>query len=209
LFMTLIAALKTLLHRYLGQDDVRVATNVANRHRAGTERLIGPLVNTMILRTDLGGDPSPREVMRRVRATTLAAFAHQDLPFEELAESFERDCGLKPAVLTSVMFLLQNASLRPTSSFGQILSFEEVDPSILLPLLTTTTFDISLTLREVSDGLAGTCVYKPSLFDAATIDYVLRDFQEVLGAIVTQPERPISAIRVFLNEKASKPLVLH
>ena len=83
--MVLVAALKTLLHRYLGQDDVRVATNVANRNRPGTEALIGPLVNTVILRTNLGGDPNPREVMRRVRATTLAAFAHQDLPFEELA----------------------------------------------------------------------------------------------------------------------------
>ena len=70
LFMALVAALKTLLHRYSGQDDVRVATNVANRNRPGTEGLIGPLVNTVILRTDLGGDPSPREVMRRVRATT-------------------------------------------------------------------------------------------------------------------------------------------
>ena len=76
--MTLVAALKTLLHRYLGEDDVRVATNVANRNRPETESLIGPLANTVILRTNLGGDPSPREVMRRVRATTLAAFANQD-----------------------------------------------------------------------------------------------------------------------------------
>ena len=74
----------------LGLDDVRVATNVANRNRPGSERLIGPLVNTVILRTNLGGDPTPREVMRRVRATTLAAFAHQDLPFEELVETLER-----------------------------------------------------------------------------------------------------------------------
>ena len=91
--MALVAALKTLLHRYLGEDDVRVATNVANRNRPGTEALIGPLANTVILRTNLGGDPSAREVMRRVRATTLAAFAHQDLPFEELVQTFERDAS--------------------------------------------------------------------------------------------------------------------
>ena len=89
LFMVLVAALKTLLHRYLGQDDVRVATNVANRNRPGTEALIGPLVNTVILRTNLGGDPNAREVMRRVRATTLAAFARQDLPLEELVQNLE------------------------------------------------------------------------------------------------------------------------
>src|SRR5439155_26730142 len=79
LFMALVAALKTLLHRYLAPDDLRVATLVANRNRPGTEGLIGPLANTVILRTSLAGDPNPLEVMRRVRATTLAAYAHQDL----------------------------------------------------------------------------------------------------------------------------------
>src|SRR5262249_48334644 len=78
LFMALVAALTMLLHRYLGQDDVRLATHVANRNRPGTEALIGPLANTVILRTNLSGDPGAREVMRRVRATTLAAFAHQE-----------------------------------------------------------------------------------------------------------------------------------
>ena len=97
--MALVAALKALLHRYLGQDDVRVATNVANRNRPGTEALIGRLANTVVLRTDLGGDPNAREVMRRVRATTLAAFAHQDLPFEELVETLERERALEPAAL--------------------------------------------------------------------------------------------------------------
>src|SRR6202008_765472 len=97
LFMALVAAFKTLLYRYFGQQDLRVATLVANRNRPGTEGLIGRLVNTVILRTDLGGDPSSREVMRRVRATTLAAFANQDLPFEVLAETLGRERALKPA----------------------------------------------------------------------------------------------------------------
>ena len=103
LFMALVAALKTLLHGYLGQDDVRVATNVANRNRPGTEALIGPLVNTVILRTNLGGDPSAREVMRRIRATTLAAFAHQDLPFEELVQTLEHDRHPRLPALANVM----------------------------------------------------------------------------------------------------------
>ena len=95
--MALVAALKTLLHRYAGEDDLRLATNVANRNRAGTEGLIGPLANTVILRTSLGGNPTVREVMRRVRATTLKAYAHQDLPFEVLAETLARERGLDPA----------------------------------------------------------------------------------------------------------------
>ena len=103
--MVLVATLKILLHRYLGQDDLRVATNVANRNRPGVEGLIGPLANTLILRTNLGGDPSCREAMRRVRVTTLAAFAHQDLPFEVLTETLERERALKPVEVSRVMIL--------------------------------------------------------------------------------------------------------
>jgi len=201
LFMALVAALKTLLHRYLGQDDLRVATNIANRNRPGTEALIGPLVNTVILRTNLGGDPSPREVMRRVRTTTLAAFAHQDLPFEELVQTFDRECRLKPLTLANIMILLQNATLRPPASSGHKLSFEEANPNMLVPLVTITSFNVILMLRESPDGLVGTCVYKPYLFQAGTIDRLLRHFQEVLKRMTMQPERPISEIRVSLNEQ--------
>src|SRR5438132_6679294 len=123
--MALIAAFKTLLHLYVTEEDVRVATLVANRNRPGSEHLIGPLVNTVILRTDLGGDPSPREVMRRVRATTLAAFANQELPFEVLVETLECERALKPATLAQVMIQLQNATLRSTASSGSTLTFEE------------------------------------------------------------------------------------
>jgi Condensation domain len=203
LFMALIAALKTLLHRYLGQEDLRVATNIANRNRPETQRLIGPLAHTVILRTNLGGDPNPREVMRRVRATTLAAFAHQDLPFEELVETLKRERGLEPAALAPVMFLLQNAALRPMASSGHMLAFEEADPSTLLPTLTMTTFDVILMLRESAHDLVGSCVYRPHLFGVTTIDRLLRDFQEVLEQMVRQPERPISAIHLSLSEKTS------
>jgi non-ribosomal peptide synthetase component F len=180
-----------------------VATNVANRNRPESERLIGPLVNTVILRTNLSGDPSPQEVMRRVRATTLAAFAHQDLPFEELVETLERERAFEPVALAQAMILLQNAALRPMASSGNKLTFEEANPSMPLPLVTITTFDVILMLSESTGGLAGTCVYKPHLFGARMIDQLLRGFQKVLEHMVTQPERPISAIRVSLNKKRS------
>ena len=196
LFMALVAALKTLLHRHLRADDLRVATLVANRNHPGTEALIGPLANIVILRTSLSGDPSSQEVLRRVRATTLAAYANQDLPFEVLAETLERERAVKPAALSQVMILLQNAALRPTASSGGRLSFEEADPGTLLPLVTITTFDVILMLHEGACGLRGTCVYKPHLFSARKINRLFRDFQEVLDQMVTQPERPISAIRV-------------
>jgi non-ribosomal peptide synthetase component F len=196
LFMALVAALNVLLQRYSGVDDVRVATNVANRNRPGSERLIGPLVNTVVLRTDLGGDPTPREVMRRVRATSLAAFAHQDLPFEELVETLEHERALEPSALAPVMILLQNAGLRPPTSSGRSLAFEEANPSMPMPLVTITTFDVIVTLSESSQGLVGTCVYKP-FFGAKMIDHMLRDFQKVLEHMVAQPERPISSIPVL------------
>src|SRR5207244_10122870 len=140
---------------YLGQDDLRVATPVANRNRRGSEGLIGPLANTVILRTNLGGDPSSQEAMRRVRATTLAAFANQDLPFEVLVETLERERALKPASLAQVMIQLQNATLRPLASSGRTFTFEEANPSMLVPLVTITTFDIILMLHESTHGLIG------------------------------------------------------
>jgi len=132
LFMTLVAALKTLLHRYLGEMDLRVATLVANRNRPGTEQLIGPLVNMLILRTNLGGDPTPLEVMRRVRATTLAALANQDLPFEDLAEALARERAIDPAMLSKVGINFQNATLRPMPGSDHALVFEGADQGMLV-----------------------------------------------------------------------------
>jgi len=199
LFMALIAAFKTLLHLYVAEEDVRVATLVANRNRPGSEHLIGPLVNTVILRTNLGGDPSPREVMRRVRATALAAFAHRELPFEELVETLEEERGVKPETLSKMMIWLQNAALRPIASSGHKLAFEEAIPSMLLPLVTITKFDVILMLRETGRGLMGCCVYKPHLLRATIIDRLLRDFRKVLELMLTEPERPISKIRLTVN----------
>jgi hypothetical protein len=196
LFMTLVATFKTLLHRYTGEDDLRVATDVANRNPPETEGLIGPIVNTVILRTNLRGDPSAREVIRRVRATTLGALANQDIPFEAVVEALERDRAVNPAALAQVKMSLQSDSLRPVANSDHGLAFEEVDPGTLLPLVTVTTFDVTLMLRDTTKGLVGTCVYKPHLFDGETIDRLLQDFQQVLEHMVMQPERSISLIGV-------------
>lgn len=197
LFMALVTALKTLLFRYLGEGDLRVATNVANRNRPGTEALIGPLVNTVILRTRLDGDPTSQEVLRRVRATTLAAFDHQDLPFEDLADALERERAIEPALLAQVMILLQNASLRPRAKFQGTLACEEADPNMILPIVTATTFDIILALVENDMGLVGTCIYKPHLFDDDEIDRLLLDFENVVEQMVAHPGHPISTIRLL------------
>ena len=140
-----------------------------------------------------------------MRVTTLAAYARQDLPFEELVQTLERERVLEPVALSPVMILLQNATLRPVASSEQTLTFEEADPTMLLPLVTTTTFDVVLMLHERAHGLVGSCVYKPHLFSPSTIDRLLRDFRVVLEHMVMQPERPISTIRVSRNEEPSNP----
>jgi acyl-CoA synthetase (AMP-forming)/AMP-acid ligase II len=206
LFIVLVAAFKALLHRYLGQEDLLVATLVANRNRAETNGLIGPLVNTVILRTDLGGEPSLREVMCRVRATTVAALARQDVPFEELVSLLAREHAFAPAALAPVMITLQNTTLRPVASSGRALAFEEANPSMLMPMVTITTSDVILMLHEGTEGVTGSCVYKPHLFDVKTIDRLLRDFRSVLEQMVTYPDRPISAIRVSQNNKLNPQL---
>jgi hypothetical protein len=96
---------------------------------------------------------------------------------------------------------LQSDALRPAASSDHGLTFEEVDPGMMLPLVTMTTFDVMLNLRDSSRGLVGTCVYKPHLFSAEAIDRMLSDFQQVLEHMIVQPEQPISVIPVSPIER--------
>ena len=155
-----------LLYGYTGQEDLCVATLVANRTRRETEGLIGLLVNTVLLRTDLGGNPTCREVLQRVRATTLAAYAHQDLPFEELVRTLERERNLQRTSLCQVMIIWQNFMLRPLQYFSANAQLSGDGAERGGPDVALTTFDIILTLRERPQGITGTCIYKTDLFDA-------------------------------------------
>jgi non-ribosomal peptide synthetase component F len=195
LFMTYLAAFKMLLYGYTGQADLRVATLVANRMRRETEGMIGLFVNTVILRTDLGGNPTSREVLRRVRATTLAAYAHQDFPFEELIRSLERERHLQRTSLCQVMVIWQNAMVQPPQYSTQTLHFQAMAQSVVAPDVALTTFHIILILRERPQGLTGTCIYKTDLFDAVTIIRMLDDFQYVLACLSTQPEQALTTFR--------------
>ncbi len=183
LFMVLLAGFQALLARYSGQDDLAVGTPVAGRNRVEIEGLIGFFVNTLVLRGDLTGEPTFRELLGRVRETALAAYAHQDVPFEKLVEELAPERSLAHTPLFQVMLVLQNAPvesleirdlrLRPVGGAG-----------------TTAKFDLTLSLEERDGGLAGTVEYATDLFDAATIDRLIRHFERLLAAAVAAPERP-------------------
>jgi len=126
---------------------------------------------------------------------------NQDIPFEMVIEALERDRAVAPAALAQVKMSLQSDSLRPAAASDHGLDFEEVDPGMPQPLVTMTTFDVTLMLRDSTEGLVVTFVYKPHLFGAEAIDRLLHDFQQVLKHMVTHPERPISTIAVSANER--------
>ncbi|HEX8362584.1 MAG TPA: amino acid adenylation domain-containing protein, partial [Longimicrobium sp.] len=187
LFMTLLAVFKSLLWRYTGQEDVIVGFPVTGRGGAETEDLIGPFVNTLALRTDLSGDPTFRELVKRVQRVALGAYEHAELPFERLVEAMqpERTRGHNP--LFDVMFTLQNAL--PTLDLGPGLRMEflQVDSK-------TAKFDLSLDIFEGPEG--PTCIweYSTDLFDADRMARMGAHFQTLLEGVVANPDTPISRL---------------
>ena len=139
--MTLLTAFQVLLYRYTGQEDVCVGAPIANRNRAELEALIGVFINTIVVRTDLAGEPTFRELLHRVKEVTLEAYAHQDVPFEVVVEQLqiERDMSHNP--LFQVMFILQNAPVHGTDLPG--IRMESIDVHS-----GTSTFDITFSLSD-------------------------------------------------------------
>ncbi|HAG82187.1 MAG TPA: non-ribosomal peptide synthetase, partial [Cyanobacteria bacterium UBA12227] len=182
LFMTLLAAFKTLLYRYTGSEDIVVGSPVANRNRAELEGLIGFFVNTLVLRTDLSGNPTFRELLSRIREVALGAYAHQDLPFEKLVEELQPQRNLSYNPLFQVMFVLQNTPKSEITLSGLTLSAVESDR-------TTAMFDLTLYMEETDSGLIGTFEYSTDLFEANTIARMAGHLQTLLSGIVTDRDR--------------------
>jgi amino acid adenylation domain-containing protein len=199
-FMTLLAAFKVLLHRYTSQDDLIVGTPIANRNLLETEGLIGFFVNALVLRTDLSGNPSFRELLRRVREVCLGAYGHQDLPFDRLVEELhvKRDLSRNP--LFQVMFVLHNASLRTVELPGMTLSPVEGDSE-------TAHFDLTLQILDTEQGLTAAFVYNTDLFEAATIARMLNHFQTLLEAIVADPEQHLLNLPLLTEAERRQLLV--
>jgi hypothetical protein len=198
LFMLLLAAFNVLLAGYSGQEDIVVGTPTANRKRAETEGLIGFFLNTLVLRTDLSGDPRFGDLLERVRETTLAAYTHQDLPFEKLVEVLrpERRTNINP--LFQVMFVLQNT---PTTALKL--------PGLTIQLLGaskgTAKLDLILAIRETKEGLIGDLEYSTELFAARTITRLAQHFEMILACLVAHPDSHLSTL--LLTTEDSHQLV--
>jgi len=190
-FMTLLAAFQTLLHRYTHQDDICVGTPIANRTRAELEGLIGFFVNTLVLRGDCSGEPSFRALLKRTRETALGAYAHQDVPFEMIVDALQPKRDLSYSPLFQAMFVLQNAPTRAQKiSSALVASPVEAHSG-------TAKFDLTLFMLQDADGLSGAFEYNTDLFDATTIARMIAHFQNLLAAIVENPDLPITAYQLL------------
>ncbi len=190
LFMTALAGFQLLLSKYARQDDVVVGTPIAGRTHEALEGLVGMFVNTLALRTQLGGDPSFRELLGRVREGTLGAYAHQDLPFEKLVDELQpqRDPGHAPVF--QVMFSLQNLPAASLQLPG--LTLEPVGAESR-----TTKFDLSLSLVDAEDGLFGSLEYNTDLFDAGTAERMAAHLATLLEGAAADPSRRLSGLSLL------------
>jgi hypothetical protein len=193
LFMTLLASWVTLLFFYSEQEDLVVGTDIASRNRAELEELIGFFGNQLVLRSDLSGNPSFRQLLERVRVMTLGAYAHQDLPFEQLVKELKpkREPGRSP--LFQIKFMLENEPAAPLALEGLTLQHLPAEHRVAK-------FDLLLTLVNASDGLRGSLEYNTDILKPATIVRLLRDFQALLSSIVRQPDARLAIFKEELTE---------
>jgi len=200
LFMLLLSAWQVLLSRWTGQEDIVVGSPIANRTQRHTEGLIGFFVNTLALRSDLSGDPRFSDLLGQVRERTLAAYAHQDLPFEQLVDALELERDLSRESLVQVMFAWQNAP--PAALELGELRWES------LPLeQTTPKFDLTLSLGESAEGLSGSLEYRSDLFERGTIERMAGHLRRLLEGIVSAPESRLSQLPLLTEEERRQLLV--
>jgi FkbM family methyltransferase len=189
LFMTLLAGFQALLHRFTGENDIVVGTDVANRNRSEIEGLLGFFVNNLVLRTDLSGSPTFRELLAQVREMTLGAYAHQDLPFDLLVNELQPQRQLARTPLFQVLFVLQNVpnveleipGLRLTPMAGNQASAK---------------FDLAVFINQTEEGIFGAWNYSTDLFDASTVARLAAQYQTLLQSSTENPDERIQRLEV-------------
>ncbi|MCC9308188.1 amino acid adenylation domain-containing protein [Kitasatospora sp. RB6PN24] len=204
-FMVLHAALAALLTKLGAGSDIVIGTPVAGRTDHALDELVGFFVNTLVLRTDTAGNPSFRELLARVREGDLAAYAHQDVPFEQLVDALAPARGLAHHPLFQVLLALQNAPQATPRLPGLTVTQREVGTG-------ASRFDLSISLQEQfgpdrrPQGMAGVAEYRTDLFDRAGIRLLLQRFTHLLAAVTADPGRRLGNLDVVLPEERERLL---
>ncbi|MCB9420437.1 MAG: amino acid adenylation domain-containing protein [Ardenticatenaceae bacterium] len=196
-FMILLAGFKLLLSRYTGVEDIAVGSPIANRHQLQSETLISTLVNTLVLRTDLSGNPTFRHLLHRVQKMALDAYTHQDVPFEKLVDVLQpaRDTSRSP--LFQAFFNVQNAPF----SFPDLPNVRGME--ILMIDRGAAQFDLSLSVDMIVSNTA-ILEYNTDLFDAARMEQLMGHLWTLLETAVTHPDRPISDLPLLTKAEIAQ-----
>lgn len=206
LFMTLLTAFVILLSRYSGQEDIVIGSPISNRNRVALEPLIGFFVNTLVLRTRLEGNPTFIELLQQVRQMALDAYAHQDVPFDQLVETLQPQRHLSHSPLFQVMFVLQNS---PVSKLE--LRDLQVTQIELARATAGATFDLTLSMQEKESAsgteLIGAFEYNANLFNADTIARMVESFHSLVEAIVADPQERIRTLPLLTASQKHQLLV--
>ncbi|NMG07610.1 non-ribosomal peptide synthetase [Brasilonema sp. UFV-L1] len=200
LFMTLLAAFATLLYRYSGESDILIGSPITNRNRSEIESLIGFFVNTLVLRTIFEANPSFENLLAQVRETTLKAYEHQDVPFEQVVEALQPQRSLSHSPLFCVMFVLQNTPMSELELPG--CTWCELNPES-----TIARFDLTLSITETSEELVGSWEYNTDLFDRSTIERMAAHFQNLCSAIVENPVATVGELPLLSEAERHQLLV--
>ncbi|WP_430445626.1 MAG: non-ribosomal peptide synthase/polyketide synthase [Pseudomonas piscis] len=202
MFMLLLASFQTLLHRYSGQQDIRVGVPIANRNRVEVERLIGFFVNTQVLKADIDGQMTVDQLLAQVKQRALEAQAHQDLPFEQLVEALQPERSLSLNPLFQVMFNHQaQARLASAGRQASGLRLEALEWDSQ-----TAHFDLDLDINEAADDIWASFGYATDLFEASTIERMARHWQNLLQAMVTNQQQAIGQLNL-LDEAEQRQII--
>lgn len=195
LFISMLASLQVLLCRCTGQEDISVGSPLAGRKHRQTESLMGFFINTVVLRTELSGNPTFRELLAGVREAYLAAHAHQDVPFERLVAELQPDKSRGQSPFFQVWLVLQN--IRPETLKLSGLSLSHMGNNI-----ETAPFDLSIIAYEGPEKISLDLVYNTDLFDADTAAQILKDYEVLLQQVSAQPEQRI--LEIAINPTATE-----
>ncbi|MEM7129587.1 MAG: condensation domain-containing protein, partial [Chloroflexota bacterium] len=218
LFMTLLAAFNVLLARYSRQSDIVVGTPIANRSRRETEAMIGFFINTLVMRSDLSGNPTFLEHLAQVRQTAIDAYAHQDVPFEQVVEAVDPARSMSHTPLFQVMFAVQTTTYEGKGWFAEMEEALAKEDLTLTPLgeedifggeaeSMTAKFDMDVTLGDTGNGIAGSCEFNADLFDLTTMESFFRRFEQFLQAIADNPDVPVKQVSLLSQEELDQQLM--